>query len=213
MIGERVIAGMLLILSGTLFGIGASLPLIGEKGNLHIFTLPMQEQLEAIGLNPDAWRWANVFMGAAAIALATGLALLAALLEPAGGSTPASLGSVTFLIAALLWVVFSAYRATVPLQVAEQMASDGAIPSYHQALARWAGALFMAYAVLGFLSLGAYGGAIVQAGLLASWVGWATIIFSLGLLLLLLVMGDTLPAFHYMPAVLIGILLLMSDGS
>ena len=32
------------------------------------------------------------------------------------------------------------------------------------------------------------------------WVGWATLLFSIALLILLLIMGDTLPAFHYVPA-------------
>jgi hypothetical protein len=117
-----------------------------------------------------------------------------------------------FTIAAVLWVVFSAYRATVPIQVADVMAGGGSLQAYHQALAQWAGALFTTYATLAFLSLAAYGGAIIQTGLLPGWVGWATIIFSLGLLLLMLVMGDTLPAFHYLPPLLIGILLLIRDS-
>lgn len=208
MISEPRLAGLLLVFSGVLFGVGAALPLVGEKGNQDIYTLPAQEQLGAISLNPDAWLWANVFMGAASIVLALGLVLLAALLENAGGGTLARLGLIAFLIAAVMWVVFSAYRGTVPIRVATEMAGEGTAPAYYQALAQWTGALFTTYAILGFLSLAAFGGAIVQTGFLSSWAGWVTIIFSLGLLLLLLVMGDTLPAFHYMPPLLIGILLL-----
>lgn len=206
---ERFIAGGLLILSFALFAVGSSLPLVGQRGNQRIYTLPSEDQLDAIGHNPGAWRWANVLMGAAAILLVSGLALVAALL---GDATLARLGLTIFTIAAVMWVVFSAYRATVPIQVADMMASGGSIPAYHQALAQWAGALFTTYATLAFLSLAAYGGAIIQTGLLAGWVGWATVIFSLGLLLLMLVMGDTLPYFHYLPPLLIGILLLIRDS-
>lgn len=208
-ISEHFTAGGLLILSLALFGVGSTLPLVGERGNPRIYTLPPEDQLDAIGLNPGAWRWANVLMGAAAIVLASGLALLAALL---GDATLARLGLMTFMIAAVIWVVFSAYRATVPIQVADVIAGGGSLPAYHQSLAQWAGALFTTYATLAFLSLAAYGGAIIQTGLLAGWVGWATIIFSLGLLLLMLVMGDTLPGFHYVPPLLIGILLLIRDS-
>jgi hypothetical protein len=206
---ERFIAGGLLILSFALFAVGAALPLVGETGNPRIYTLPSDDQLDAIGLNPGAWRWANVLMGTAAILLVSGLALLAVLL---GDATLARLGLTIFTIAAVMWVVFSAYRATVPIQVADVMAGGGSPPAYHQALAEWAGALFTTYATLAFLSLAAYGGAMIQTGLLAGWVGWATIIYSLGLLLLMLVIGDTLPAFHYLPPLLIGILLLIRDS-
>jgi hypothetical protein len=206
---DHFIAGALLTLSFALFAVGAALPLVGERGTLRIYTLPAEDQLDAIGLNPSAWRRANLFMGAAAIALLSGLAVLKALL---GDATLARLGLTVFTIAAVVWVLFSAYRATVPIQVAEVVAGGGSLPAYHHALAQWAGALFTTYATLAFLSLAAYGGAIVQTGLIASWVGWATIIFSLGLLLVMLVMGDTLPAFHYFPPLLIGILLLMPDS-
>lgn len=209
MMSERFTAGGLLILSFALFAGGAALPLVGERGNLGIYTLPAEDHLDAIGLNPRAWQWANFFMGAAVVALVSGLALLTALLSDA---TLGRLGLTVFTIAAVLWVLFSAYRATVPLHVAEVVKEGGSIPGYHESLARWGGALFTAYASLAFLSLAAYGGAIIQTGLFADWVGWTTIIFSLGLLLLMFVMGDTLPAFHYFPPLLIGILLLMSDS-
>jgi hypothetical protein len=41
-------------------------------------------------------------------------------------------------------------------------------------------------------------------------VGWATLIYSLALLILLFIMGDTLPLFDYLPALLIGALLLIA---
>jgi hypothetical protein len=43
---------------------------------------------------------------------------------------------------------------------------------------------------------------------LPAWAAWATLLFSIAMLILLLFTGDTLPAFHYLPALLIGILLL-----
>lgn len=210
MISEPAITGGLLILSFVLFVVGAALPLVGQRGNPHIYTLPSEDLLDAIRLNPGAWRWANVAMGAAGVVLASGLALLAALL---GDATLARIGLTIFTVAVVLWVVFSAYRATLPTQAADVTTGDRSLPASHQTLARWAGALFTTYATLAFLSLAAYGGSIVQTGLLAGWVGWATIIFSLGLLLLMLVMGDTLPAFHYFPPLLIGILLLIRDSA
>ena len=48
-----------------------------------------------------------------------------------------------------------------------------------------------------------------MAGLLPGWAGWVILIFNIAMLVLLLIMSDTLPAFHYLPALLIGILLLL----
>ena len=67
----------------------------------------------------------------------------------------------------------------------------------------------IATTLVGFLTLAAYGGSLLQSGLVDGWAAWATIVFSIALLVLLLIMGDTLPAFHYFPPLLIGILLLV----
>lgn len=40
------------------------------------------------------------------------------------------------------------------------------------------------------------------------WTGWATLAFSIVMLVQLLAKGDTLPAYHYLPGLVIGILLL-----
>lgn len=124
---ERL-TGAVLIASFISFAIGGTLPILGDKGNMRIFNLPVSEHLQAIAANALVWRWANVWMGAAAVIL---------------------------------------------------------------------------------LALAAYGASLLQVGLVPAWAAWATILFSLALLVQLLVMGDTLSAFHYLPPVLIGVLLVL----
>jgi hypothetical protein len=207
---ENRLAGILLILAFILFAIGATLPIVGEKGNVNIFTLPPRDYLLAIAGNVAAWRWGNIVMGAAIVALLAGLTALTTILERADEQFLARLGLVGFLLAAILWVIFSAFRAVVTVAAAQEMAAGttGAVPGYYEALHRWAFALFSIYAVLAYLALAAFGGSLLQAGIVPAWAGWATILFSIGLLALHLILGDTLPAFHYIPGVLIGILLL-----
>ena len=79
----------------------------------------------------------------------------------------------------------------------------------YEPLAQWGFALFFVAAMIGFLALAAYGASLLQVGLVPAWAAWATILFSLALLIQLLIMGDTLPAFHYLPPVLIGVLLVL----
>lgn len=207
-LNEHRIAGVLLILAFVSFAIGGALPVVGEKGNARIFTLPAREHLLAVAENPIVWRWANIFMGAAAVILLAGLTMLTAILEEANEHTLSRVGLVGFLLAAVLWVIFSVFRATITIQAAQEMAATHVAPFYFEPLAKQGFALFYVYAVVGYLALAAFGGSLLQTSLLPSWVGWATLIFSLALLVQLLITGDTLPAFHYLPPLLVGILLL-----
>lgn len=209
LLNENEVTGALLVLAFVSFAIGATLPIVGEKGNMRIFTLPVGEYLSAVANNAAVWRWANVLMGAAGVILLTGLALLTTRLERTGERLLSSLGLVGLEVAVILWVVFSAFRATTTVKAAQDAAATGETPAYYEPVAQWGSALFNVYAVLAFLALAAYGGSILLTGLLPAWVGWGTIVFSLFLLFLMLVMGDTLPAFHYLPPLLIGILLLL----
>jgi hypothetical protein len=206
---EYRVTGTLLILAFISFAIGATLPIVGEKGNASIFTLPVREHLLAVADNAIVWRWANLFMGAAAVFLFAGLWLLTAMLARAGERVFSWLGLIAMLVATILWVVFSAFRGIVTVQAAAEMSATGAMPASYESLAKWGARLFFVYAVLAFLALAAYGASLLQVGLLPAWVGWATIVFSIALLILLFIMGDTLPAFHYLPGLLIGVLLLL----
>jgi hypothetical protein len=107
-------------------------------------------------------------------------------------------------------VIFSAWRAVIAVEAGQAAADEGSVPAYYRPLTKWAWVLFVTYAVTGFLALAAYGGSWLLAGLAPAWAGWVTIIFSLAVLGLLVVQGDTLPAFHYMPPLLLGIILLLS---
>jgi hypothetical protein len=208
LLNEHRLTGVLLILAFISFAIGATLPIVGEKGNMGIFTLPVREHLLAVAGNAVAWRWANIFMGAAVVVLMAGLTMFATIFEEADERVLSRLGLVGWLLAAVLWVVFSAFRAVVTVRTAEEMAATGKVPPYYEPLAQWGFALFYTYAVVGFLALAAYGGSLLRVELLPAWAGWGTLIFSIGMLVLLLITGDTLPAFHYFPPLLMGILLL-----
>lgn len=208
---ERL-AGAVLIASFISFAIGGTLPIVGEKGNMRIFNLSVSEHLQAVAANALVWRWANVWMGAAAVILLAGLSMLTTLLEGAGERFCSRLGLVGWLLATVLWVIFSAFRGVITVAAAEELNAagvTGGVPAYYEPLAQWGFALFAVSAVIGFLALAAYGASLLQVGLVPAWAAWATILFSLALLIQLLVMGDTLPAFHYLPPVLIGILLML----
>ena len=208
-LNEGRVTGTLLILAFISFAVGASIPLLGEKGNAGIYTLPVRDYLQAVAKNANAWRWGNIFMAAAIVILVAGLTLLTTMLEGANERSLSRLGFAGILMAAVLWVIFSIFRAVVTTAAAQEMAATGTAPSYYEPLGKWGFALFYTYAVLGYLALAAYGGSLLQVGLVPAWAGWSTLVFSIAMLILLLITGDSLPAFHYFPGLLIGFLLIM----
>jgi len=61
------------------------------------------------------------------------------------------------------------------------------------------------------LSQAAYGAALLQTGLLPGWLGWITVVWNIGWLVVLLRAKDPYyPVLHFQLPVLAGILLLVS---
>ena len=68
------------------------------------------------------------------------------------------------------------------------------------------------YVVMAFLAEAAIGGAVIQAGLLAAWIGWATILWNIAWLVALSLISRRdmyFPALHYLMPLVIGIALLL----
>ena len=203
------LAGVLLVLAFVVFAIGAVQPILGAKGNIDIFTLPAREHLQAVADNPAAWRRANLLMGGAILPLVFATSMVTAVLERLDERMLSRIAFTAMLLAALLWLAFSAFRATFTIGAAEEMVLTGTMPAYYEPLARWGYGMFQVYIVLGCLGLAALGGSLLLTGLIPAWAGWVAIAMTAATLAHLLISGDTLPAFHYFPALLIGILLLI----
>jgi hypothetical protein len=56
-LNDHRLSGIVLILAFISFAIGGTLPVMGEKGSMRIFTLPAREQLLAVAENVIVWRW------------------------------------------------------------------------------------------------------------------------------------------------------------
>src|SRR5690242_18992393 len=126
LVNAQRVTGIVLILAFVSFAIGGTLPVVGERGNPRIFTLPLRDHLQAVASNAVVWRWANVFRGTAGILLLAGLWRLTALLVQAGERLFSRLGLAAMLVSAVLWVVFSAFRGIVTVNAAVEMTSTGA---------------------------------------------------------------------------------------
>lgn len=136
-------------------------------------------------------RWERGLVIAAVVLTVLGLALLEGLLRNAGDTLIGRLGFVTYLVGAALVMVAETTFLTTRQFVDPQI---------------------VVYVVLAFLAQAAFGVALLRTGLLASWVGWATILWNLGWLVVLPIFSPRdlyYPVLHHTAPLLIGIALLL----
>ena len=93
--------------------------------------------------------------------------------SPNSGWWPTCLGAVFWIIS----LVFRVYLGG--LGSARDGLSRESLPIGFEAWQQWAAMLFAIYMVIGYLSVAAYGGALLGTGLLARWLGWTAVIFGL----------------------------------
>jgi hypothetical protein len=134
--------------------------------------------------------WERSFIIAAVLATVLGLALLEDMLHTAGDSVLARIGMITYLFGAVIVVVAETTTLSGRSAVDSQI---------------------VLYVLLAFLAQAAFGVALLRTGLVAGWAGWATLIWNLGwLLVMVLVRPDDIyyPVLHHVAPLLIGIALL-----
>jgi hypothetical protein len=144
------------------------------------------------GARPGYYQWERGFIISGFITLALGLAALSSLLRQAGdpllsdvGLTACVIGAVALILAEVMWLT----QAGLP---------DGLT-----------GALVRLAVVVLFLSQAAYGAACLQTGLLPGWLGWFTMIWNIGWLVVLFRAKDPYyPVLHIVLPILAGVLLL-----
>lgn len=142
------------------------------------------------GQTPLYLRWERGFVVAALLVNILGLVLLNDLLRAAGDSVISLPALVTYIIGAVV------------VMVAE-------MTYLHNR--EWVYPQIVFHVVLAFLAQAAFGVALLQTGLVASWAGWATIIWNLAWLAVLAVISRRnmyFPALHHVAPLMIGFALL-----
>ena len=134
--------------------------------------------------------WERGFIIAAVLITVLGLALLEDMLRAAGDTVLARIGMVTYLFGAVV------------VAVAETAYLNNREWNYPQ---------IVLYIVLAFVAQAAFGTALLRTGLVMGWVGWATVIWNLGWLLIMLIVRPSdiyYPVLHHVAPLIIGIALL-----
>ena len=136
--------------------------------------------------------WERGFVIAALLVAVLGFTILERMLEATGDSILAPSGLVLLSLGAAVVLVAEAF-----------FVSRG----------EWIYAPTVVFVVLAFLAQAIFGAALLRTGLLPAWTGWATILWSLGWLVVLPIARPHdmyYPWLHYVAPLLIGIGLLIS---
>ena len=141
--------------------------------------------------SPAYFVWERSFILTAVVLTAIGFVLLEGHLQASAGRVLARIGATAYLFAGILVV-----------------AAESLNPSLgYDKLYR----LIVIYVVVAFLAQAAIGGALLQSGVLAAWIGWATILWNLVWLIVLPVITPRdiyFPVLHHVMPLVIGIALL-----
>lgn len=143
-----------------------------------------------IGNRPGYFLVERGLVIAALLVAAVGLTLLARLLENEGDAVIARIGWVLFIAAAGLAVF------------AEVTSMQSRVFHYPP---------IVAFVVLALLAEALFGISLIRTGFLPAWVGWAAVLWNLGLLVYLPIMKSNdmyYPWLHYAALLLIGIMIL-----
>lgn len=143
-----------------------------------------------VGQTPEFLRWEREFVIAALMINVLGLVLLDDMLRAAGELILSRLALVTYLIGAVVIVVAE-------------------MTYLHNR--EWVYPQIVFHVVVAFLAQAAFGAALLQTGLVASWAGWVTIIWNLTWLAVLAIVSPRnmyFPALHHVAPLIIGIVLL-----
>ena len=140
------------------------------------------------------------FIIAAVILTAIGLVLLSDLLQGSDGAVLARAGAVAYLFGGVLVVTAEASAL-----------GQGVNEGWSEQL--WA--LAITYVVVALVAQAVVGASLLMAGLLPAWVGWVTMGWNIGFLVLYLVKrGDIYtPVVHHLMTLIIGAALLLDVGT
>ncbi|HEX6387148.1 MAG TPA: hypothetical protein VF177_20980 [Anaerolineae bacterium] len=174
---DRRIAGSLLVAS--LLILFLALIILIASGAAPAFPAIVQGRLAQVAPYAATFRLLILVFAVGWIVQLLGLALLTRLLVRAGGEQLAILAFTLILVATIMAILWSAFRMSVELWAAQEAARTGSVPELFEPLKAWTSSFFRVASRAHFLATAGFGLGILRTGLLARWVGWVAIGWSL----------------------------------
>jgi hypothetical protein len=203
------IAGILLV-SSFLILLLALVILIASDA-LPGFSAALQGSLAKMAPYASTFRRLDLLWTVGWILQLLGFSLLTRLLVRAGEEQLAILSFMAIFVAALLGVLHGTFHMSVETWAAEEAARTGSIPEIYGPLENWIGSSFQIAYFLQLAGVAGFGWGILRARLLAPWVGWAAIGWSV-LWLVGGLVGVGAPGILFIMPAVIGAVLLLKSG-
>jgi hypothetical protein len=140
-----------------------------------VLALPRKERFSIIARHLADYRRGYGSVLVAWIVAALGYIMLAVLLRDAGEPIIAMLAAALFLLGIVSALVFWVLEVPSTLAVSEQLARTSIMPEYFEPLQLAADASLWVYQLLGLAATAGFGWALLQVGMLPSWIGWITL--------------------------------------
>ena len=203
-----ITTGVVLILSTLIYHGGLAF-LFARAQFGEVLNLPRREKLLIIARHPKEYRWGFRIILIGWIVAALGYVMLTALLRDAGDPIISTLASVLFLMGIVSAIAFWALSLTANVLAAEETARTTMVPEYYKVLEMSAESLLGVYQMLALLATAGFGWALLQTGMLPSWVGWVTVGWGLLWAGVHLRSDETIPLLPMVMPVVIGISVLL----
>jgi hypothetical protein len=176
MIDLSKFAGAALLAS--VLSIAVGLMIVAYQGNLRGLAAAFRG-VEGIGSEASAlsvMAKAGLVMTLAQI---VGFGILAARLRGAGADAVAtvSFGLVVFALA--VSVLEGSFQGSVTAWAGQLWSATGSVPELYEALRVWVQSAQPVYVMASLVAMAGFGWAVLQTGLLAPWVGWVSVGWSL----------------------------------
>ena len=203
------IAGLLLVSSFLILLL--ALIILIASGALLGFSANLQGSLGEMAPYASTFRRLDLLWTLGWILQLLGFSLLAHLLRSAGEEQLAILSFTAIFVAAILGVLHGTFHMSVETWAAEEAARTGSIPEIYEPLELWIGSSFRIAYWLQLAGAAGFGWGILRAGLLAPWVGWAVIVWSI-LWMAGYLVGVGAPGILFIMPAVIGAVLLFKPG-
>lgn len=168
-------AGILLAAGGIIFWVGACTPPYKWW-----MTKDMKEYLTLIYDNKKIWYFIAATFAVGMILTVFGMQLFSLSLQRAGQSIWPQIGFVAFSFGSIFWILNIAFRATVTVWAANQLADNNVLEPAFKTWMDWTNLIFAIYMVLAYFGVGCMGYSLYQLTVLPMWLAWLCMIFGFG---------------------------------
>jgi hypothetical protein len=168
-------AGLLLLVGGFIFWIGACTPPYKWW-----MTRDIKEYLTLIHTHKRIWYFISGTFIVGVITSIFGMQLFSLALQKSNQIILPQIGFTAYVFGSAFWILNIAFRVTVTVWSADQLNATNEVEHSFQTWMDWTNVIFAIYMVLAYFGIGCMGYALHQLNVLPNWVSWVCMIFGFG---------------------------------